>query len=77
MADDISVLVWGTSSEGTKEELVELSGPSLHDSFTEYREQPILFSGKLRKIRVRFTQISNSGWGRYLDKGVSFWLFSL
>lgn len=51
--DDVSVLVWGTPSEGSKEEVAELFGPSSNLSFTEYREQPILFSGKLAGIKER------------------------
>lgn len=74
----------GTPSEGSKEEVVELFGPSSNLSFTEYREQPILFSGKLAGIKererekeIRFIQISNPGSGRCLGKGVSVWLFAL
>lgn len=51
--DDVSVLVWGTPPEGSKEEVAELFGPSSNLSFTEYREQPILFSGKLAGIKER------------------------
>lgn len=32
---------------------MELFGPSSNLSFTEYREQPILFSGKLAGIKER------------------------